>query len=204
MNRAGTRWIFSSLQEGQRRPCGPLFTLSGAKAVPPSPAWLARPGALLRRPRFPLPCQPPSPAQQLVLRTNCPSLAGAVARPRKACVSFNTAGPAGAGGGGHGPPATNTSFQRPHWLRACLGLGGGVRRGGHDSTGRPEPQPKRRRPRGNGPSSGSCFPCPQPQPAALGSRPAEWASVNSSGITGQRPWRRLCGRMDSCGRGGGQ
>lgn len=43
VNRAGTPWIFSSLQEGQRRPCGPSFTLSGAKAVPPAPAWLAQP-----------------------------------------------------------------------------------------------------------------------------------------------------------------
>lgn len=95
VNRAGTPWIFSSLQEGQRHPCGPSFTLSGAKAVPPP--QLGWPGpALLRHPRFPLPCQPPSPAQRLVLRTNRPSLAGAVARPRKACVSFNTAGPAGA------------------------------------------------------------------------------------------------------------
>lgn len=44
MNWAGAPWIFSSLQEGQRRPCGPSFTLSGAKAVPPTPAWLARSG----------------------------------------------------------------------------------------------------------------------------------------------------------------
>ena len=54
MNRAGVTCIFSSLQEGQRRPCGPSFTLSGAKAVPPAPAWLAQPGPA------PAPTLPPS------------------------------------------------------------------------------------------------------------------------------------------------
>lgn len=47
MNQAGASWIFSSLQQGQRHPCGPSFTLSGAKVVPPAPAWLARPSSAL-------------------------------------------------------------------------------------------------------------------------------------------------------------
>lgn len=96
------------------------------------------------------------------------------------------------------PPSKGRTGSGPAWdsVEGCRG-------GGHDSTGRLEPQPKRRRPHGNGPSSGSRFPCPQPQPAALGSRPAERASVNSSGITGQRPWCWLCGRRGSCGPGEG-
>lgn len=54
MNPAGVPWIFLSLQEGQHHPCGPSFTLSGANAVPPAPAWLARPGPA------PAPTLPPS------------------------------------------------------------------------------------------------------------------------------------------------
>ena len=66
---------------------------SQGRATHPSlagPAWPCS-----GTPYFPLACQPPSPAQQLVLRTNRPSLAGALARPRKAWVSFDTVRPGG-------------------------------------------------------------------------------------------------------------
>lgn len=198
VNRVEPSWIFSNLRRDSAVPAGPRPP--SPEPRPCHPPQLGRLGlALLRCPRFPLPCQPPSPAQRLVLRTNRPSLAGALARPQKAWVSFDTAGLEGMARQTPPPPPKGCTGCRPAQdsVEGCSGCG-------QDSTERLEPQPKGRRPGGNGPSSGSCFPCPQPQSAALGSQPARRASVNSDGVTGQRPCGRVCGRWDSCGCRGGQ
>ena len=90
VNRVEPSWIFSNLRRDSAVPAGPRPP--SPEPRPCHPPQLGRLGlALLRCPRFPLPCQPPSPAQRLVLRTNRPSLAGALARPQKAWVSFDTA-----------------------------------------------------------------------------------------------------------------
>ena len=94
VNRVEPSWIFLNLRRDSAVPAGPRPPSPEPRPCrPPQLGWLGL--ALLRRPRFPLPCQHPSPAQRLVLRTNRPSLAGALARPQKAWVSFNTAGPEG-------------------------------------------------------------------------------------------------------------